>query len=79
MTVKTIFISCALCSPAACQPGWTTDEGALSFSFAASASLLSLDHKKGKHASRSYLFLVPASNGNEADYASEIDNFMLPN
>lgn len=58
--------------------------------FAASASFLSLDHKgvggvgeaKGLGAGgmpASYLFLVEATNRNEADYTSKIDNFMLPN
>lgn len=50
--------------------------------FAASASFLSLDHK-GRNAGQStpvsHSFLVEATNGNEADYTSKIDNFMLPN
>lgn len=84
VAARTVLISC---TPCMALMSVSTDgrqmRVALLHLFAASASLLSLDHTKKKKTQEStpssYLFLVLASNGNEADYTSKIDNFMLPN
>lgn len=62
--------------PDACQPGWTTDEGLYPFHSPPLHLACHQTTEKGKH---TYLFLVLATNGNEANYTSKIDNFMLPN
>lgn len=83
VAARTVLISC---TPCMALMSVSTDgrqmRVALLHLFAASASLLSLDHthkKKQESTPSSYLFLVQASNGNEPDYTSKIDNFMLPN